>query len=481
MRNSVGAKPVSGRFSRLMKIGISALCCLVLVGIAAAAKPFVEKWLKGPAQQASDGAAKDKGAFPVPGDPQSLRLSEEVVQRLGIKVEPVQKAVPPEPLKLPGSLFLDPSKLAHVRSRFAGEVVELGVVEGMPDDPVRQPYLVKREVRVGDTVKKNELLAVLWSKDLGEKKSELVDALSRLWLDEETAERLDVLFREGTIPERALREAQQKVEADRIAVQKARRTLESWRVSDAEIDAVEAEARRIRDEARIYREKGKAKTAAGSRKAPDNWAKVEIRAPDFDGIVLEMNARYGDVINDNTLDLFKIADLAKLRVAANVFEEDVPELEKLLPGQRTWKIRLAAMPEGQFLTGAFDQIGHIIDPNQKTALVKGWVDNTDGTLRLGQTVTALVELPPPSNCVTVPISALVDDGPSCRVFVQAKADQPCYTAREVTVTGRVGHLAYLRSGSVEAGARVVVSGAVEMAAALEELQKSTNSSPTSLP
>ena len=456
----------------LLKIGVSGICCLVLVGIAAGAKPFVEKWLKGPAQDTSQLAAKHKGAFPVAGDAKSLRLSEEVVQRLGIKVEPVQKAVPPEPLKLPGSLYLDPSKLAHVRSRFAGEVVELGVVEGMPDDPVRQPYLVKREVRVGDTVKKNQLLAIIWSKDLGEKKSDLAVALSSLWIHEETAERMEKLFRESSVPERAVREARQQVESDRITVQKLRRTLESWRLSDAEIRAVEDEAKQTREEARFKpAEEGKSALPPARKQSWKDWAKVEVRAPDFDGVVLEMNLALNDVINDTTADLFKIGDLRKLRVAANVFEEDLPALEKLLPGQRSWKIRLSTMPEGQFLTGAFDQIGHIIDPNQKTAIVKGWVDNSDGALRVGQTVTAMVELLPPQDCVALPMAALIDDGPTCRVLVQANKEQPCYTAREVTVTGRVGHMAYVRCGQVKVDDLVVVAGAVEMAAALEELQK----------
>ena len=43
---------------------------------------------------------------------------------------------------------------------------------------IRMPrQLVQRPVRFGDAVNKGQLLAVIWSKDLGEKKSELVDAL----------------------------------------------------------------------------------------------------------------------------------------------------------------------------------------------------------------------------------------------------------------------------------------------------------------
>ncbi len=358
----------------------------------------------------------------------------------------------------------------------AGGGVELGGVEGMPDDPVRQPYLVKRGVRAGDRTKKNQVIAVIWSKDLGEKKSELVTALSNLWIHEENAGRLEALYREAGTSERTVREAQQAVEQDRINVQRVKRTLSSWRLTDEEIQTVEDEARQTREEAKTKQPGGPAKDAASpalARKTTwKDWAKVEVRAPDFDGIVLEMNIAVNDVINDNTVDLFKIGDLSKLRVAANAYEEDVPALERLRPEQRRWGIRLAAMPEGQFLLGAFDQIGQIIDPLQKTALIKGWVDNSDGTLRVGQTVTATVELPPPPNVVTVPIAALIEDGQTCRVFVQLATQRPRYTCRQVTITGRVKNQAYLAAGAVKPGERVVVSGAVELAAALEDLRSS---------
>src|SRR5205085_6700849 len=109
----------------------------------------------------------------VPGPEPTVRLPPEAVGRLGLTTCEVRAAPPPPPLQLPGTLLLDANHLARVRSRFAGEVVEVGPPGGA--------------VRLGGKVKKEQLLAVVWSKDLGEKKSELADALSRLRLDEETA------------------------------------------------------------------------------------------------------------------------------------------------------------------------------------------------------------------------------------------------------------------------------------------------------
>ena len=52
--------------------------------------------------------------------------------------------------------------------------------------------------------------------------------------------------------------------------------------------------------------------------------------------------------------------------------------------------------------GEFDQIGRIIDPNQHTALVMGWVDNAQGQLRVGQFITATIDLPTGQHEVAVP-------------------------------------------------------------------------------
>src|SRR5207237_6482748 len=102
-----------------------------------------------------------------------------------------------------------------------------------------QGRTVIRPLRFGDKVEKEQILAVVWSKDLGEKKSELVAGLSQLRLDEDNLKNME-LYR-ASLPERSLREAQAKVKADVIAVEKARHTLRSWRLTEEEIKAIEEE------------------------------------------------------------------------------------------------------------------------------------------------------------------------------------------------------------------------------------------------
>ena len=124
-----------------------------------------------------------------------------MVRSLDIKTLPAKGAtrsrrMPP----LNGSLALDPDFLARVHSRFAGEVVEVGTVAD-PDGRESSPGgTAVRVVRFGDKVEKGQLLAVVWSKDLGEKKSELMDALSQLRINRDTLNRLKTLTEGGDRP-----------------------------------------------------------------------------------------------------------------------------------------------------------------------------------------------------------------------------------------------------------------------------------------
>ncbi len=396
-----------------------------------------------------------------------LEVPHDVAGVMQLKTMEVGTAPPPTPLKLEGSLFLDPNRLTHVHTRFPGEVVELGTIAESPvgEDTGRRD---ERTLRFGDQVGKGQLLAVVWSKDLGEKKSEMIDALSRFKLDQETLKRLEKLFREGALPERSLREQERIVESDAIAVSRAERTLRAWRLSDEDLKLIRDEAERVHE-----------RRGQWDGDVKQSWARVEVRAA-IDGTIVEKNIAVGDVV-DTTLDLFKIANLEQLDVLAHIYEEDLPILEDLAASQRHWRILLKGDPNAAPLEGRFDQIGRIIDPNQHTALVMGWVDNRGGRLRVGQFVSAVVDLPPFPNEVAVPSSALVDDEGETYVFVQDDASQSRFTMRHVVPVRRRDNNVYLvanpNSQQLEAGyegvrsrERVIVSGSLELAQALRDLQ-----------
>lgn len=416
----------------------------------------------------------------VPKAPETLELPVDVVKALGVKTAKVIAAPPPEPLKLDGSLFLDANRMVHIHTRFAGEVVELGELDSSPPAPgesAGEDVRPTRTIRFGDAVKKGQLLAVIWSKELGEKKSELVENLSRLRLDQEQAKRLEGLMVKGAVPERNVREAERLVEADLIAVTRVERTLRSWRLTESEIDLIRQEAEKV------HKQKGQ-----WGKELESTWARVEVRAP-ISATIMEKNVAVGDFVTTD-FGMFTIADLTRLDVLAHVYEEDLPEVEKLPYDQRRWTIHLRTDPDARPVEGSFERIGTIIDPNQHTALTMGWVDNSSGRLRVGQFVTANINLPAGPNEVAVPNSAVIDEEGKSLVFVQTDPNKLQYTCRHVLVVRRRDDFAYVSSQPppgqrdnlikpLTAGELVVTVGGVELAAELESLQAAEQSAATS--
>jgi cobalt-zinc-cadmium efflux system membrane fusion protein len=451
--------------SRLGKVIVGGLVGVVGVGLAITSAFLVYEALPAKAQSAATAQApREAPERPRRLDAETIAVPQEVFKSLDIRTSRVQPCTKPRTLPpLPGCLAADSNRLPSVRPRFAGEIVALGspseegTTQGSPDwSPSSRP------IRFGDRVRKDQLLAVVWSKDLGEKKSELVDALSRLKLDQEVLERLQDLFKRGATTERSVREAERAVHADHIAITKAERTLRSWRLSDDEIAAVRAEANRP------------AATPGKGRQEDEQWARVEVRAP-MDGVVLEKNANVGDLVDTSTV-LFRIGDLSRLTVWVHIYEEDLPSVQ-MLPRPIPWTIRLPSMPSRTY-PGTLEQIGELIDPNQHTALLSGQVENSRGELRIGQYVTATLELPPPSDEVEVPATALVEDGRDSIVFVQPNPSKPHFVRRHVTVARRMRDVVYLKtypteearaSWGVRVGEDVVVGGAVLLKDALAEL------------
>jgi len=200
----------------------------------------------------------------------------------------------------------------------------------------------------------------------------------------------------------------------------------------------------------------------------------------LDGVILEKNIALGDLVDTN-LDLFKIADLSRLRVMAHAYEEQLPLLDNLAKSQRQWMISIQSDTGLPPFPGRFEQIGKVIDPNEHAALVTGWVDNHAGRLRAGQFITAKVELPVPKGEVAIPSSALVEEGQRQLVFVQPEPAKSQYVRRPIAVSRRDGRTVFAWSEptaaqrhagaqALRAGERVVSAGVVQLAEAIRGLE-----------
>jgi cobalt-zinc-cadmium efflux system membrane fusion protein len=111
---------------------------------------------------------------------------------------------------------------------------------------------------------------------------------------------------------------------------------------------------------------------------------VGVYAPTSGVIIAQnvTNAAATGVTYSGSSTAFTIADLSRVWILADVFEND---LAKLQLGQ-TAEIRLNAYPD-KTLTGRISDIGPVLDPTLRTAKVRIDVANP-GTLKMGMFVTA---------------------------------------------------------------------------------------------
>lgn len=405
------------------------------------------------------------------GDPEGLVLPPAVVEQLGLTTTVVEAAAGTRPLRLSGFINYDPDYMQRVHALFGGEVIEIPDVE----ENVRG-VTERRKLSFNDRVRKGDLLAVVWSKDLGQMKSTLVDALVHLLFDEETLARYESLYASGGTSEAVVRAQRAQVSLDRNSAATAERALVVARVPPEEIKAVKEEAKKIFDR-RGEHDPSKEK----------DWPRVEVRAR-IDGTIVEKNVIVGDTV-DSSFDMFRVADLSKLAVWASAYEEDLRDLNKLsLP--YPWKVRLAAdtrasgeADAGPVLnSGFFEKITPAIDPNQHTATLMGRVE-PDPSQRafVGRMIVATINLPQPGNTVAVPVSAVDEDGEMSVVFVQPDPNKPYYSLRRVSVVQRLAAVVLVSSLLTEAerkrglqelkpGDRVVTRQTYLLRGALEDLK-----------
>jgi cobalt-zinc-cadmium efflux system membrane fusion protein len=325
----------------------------------------------------------------VPEREHTLYVAESTRRSMGIRQGNVDVAVAPQPptqsrsLVLAGSTALDPTRLYRIRIRFTpADVVEIGET----DDPVERLKTgrsVPRVLRPGDRVVEDQRLAVVYSVDVGNKKNDLIDALLQLKLDLNILKRAEESASSGAISEVFLLNARRNVEGDRSAVARAENTLRLWGIAEKDIQDVRDEAQGI--------------LQRGGKRDPDKdklWPRVELKAP-AEGTIVERNVTQHETVVDNTLNIYQIANVDRLLVLANCPEDSLPILEGLVGAERKWTVRTVGADQGSEIEAPIEEVGYLIDPNQHTAVIKGYIDNPEGMLRGGQFVTATVAIPAP--------------------------------------------------------------------------------------
>ncbi|MGD0234610.1 MAG: efflux RND transporter periplasmic adaptor subunit [Syntrophorhabdales bacterium] len=239
--------------------------------------------------------------------------------------------------------------------RAAPELTVTGVVNpdvsrSVPAISLASGRVVEVKARLGDTVKKGQLLLRVRSADISGAFSDYRQAVADETLTKTQLERARVLYERGAIAQKDLEVATDVETKARVAREAAIEKLHVLGVTDLD--------------------------------HPPSGI-VDIFAP-ISGVITEQNVTAGAGVKtlDNSPNLFTIANLDSVWIMCDVYENDFPFVHL---GEYA-DVRLNAYPDKVF-KGRISNIGPILDPSIRTAKVRLEMQNP-GLMRIGMFASA---------------------------------------------------------------------------------------------
>lgn len=320
-------------------------------------------------------------------DLNAIQLSEEAAALADVQTSKVSRQNPVKQVRLYGKIVPDERSLQSQTAHVSGRIESLNVDF------------------TGETVRAGQTLATLYSPELFTAQQELLEAI---------------------------RMGQSQL------IQAAREKLYLWKMTDAQIAAIE--------------------------KSGSISPVVEIKS-NTSGIVLSKRVSQGDYVSQGAI-LFDVANLTKVWALFDAFEVDLPFLSKGDPVEFT----LQALP-GKKFSGKISFIDPILNTTTRTAKVRVEVPNASLELKPEMYATANVSAPLRNykNEIVVPQTAVLWTGKRAIVYVkQPDTNTPAFLMREVELGPSLGN-SYVILNGLREGEEIVTNGvfAIDASAQLE--------------
>jgi membrane fusion protein, copper/silver efflux system len=322
-------------------------------------------------------------------DPDAIHLTKEAAELANVLTSVVAKQKPVKEVRLYGKVQADErllqSQVAHIPGRIEKLTVNF----------------------TGESVRKNQTLALLYSPELVTAQQELLEAAKTKQIQPEIYEA-------------------------------SKEKLRQWKLTDEQITTIE-----------------------NSGNVQTNFEVVSNTA----GIVIARKVNSGDYISQGTV-LFDIADLSRVWVMFDAYESDLPFITE---GNKI-SFMIQALP-GTSFSGEIKFIDPVLDPVTRVAKVRVEINNPSGKLKPEMFATGIVhaDLTEFKNNFIIPRSAVLWTGKRSVVYVkQSGTDEPIFNIREVELGPMLGNSYVILSGLGE-GEEIVTQGtfSVDAAAQLE--------------
>jgi membrane fusion protein, heavy metal efflux system len=356
---------------------------------------------------------RPKGDAEPEDQPATIRLADEQIEMSGITLAAVHKGTLSRRIVVPGTIVPDADRVARVSVRLSATVAEL-------------------RKKLGDTVEKGEVIAVLESREVANAKSEYLAARLNNDLQRNLYDRDKILADRHIIAEQVVLKSQGAAAQAKINLDIARQKLLALGVTENELAALPNEP-----ETALRRQ--------------------EVRAP-ISGRVVDRKVDLGAAVGRDNLEteLFTVADLDRVWVELAVGPTNLPAVAE---GQT---VSIAAHGLARRAVGKIVFISPIVERDTHAARVVAEIANPDGNWRPGSLVQAAVAIEERSAALVVPASAVQTIGKTRAVFVRT---QDGFERRQVTLGDGDDRLFEVLSG-VREGETIAVTNTFVLKAEL---------------
>lgn len=321
-------------------------------------------------------------------------------------------------------------------AEWAVSVAATGEIEA---DPARTvcitPLLNGRIVGIkkftGETVDKDEVIASLFSPELGEAKTDYKAALAALTFAEPTLEREKVLYEKNISSEDEYLKAKTDKDKAQAHLAGARNRLITAGLSLDEIRKL------------------------SSQTSDEEFPRIDLHAP-RSGIILARNVSEGEH-TDGSRSLFTISDLSSLWMWADIYEKDLKKVYKGLAEKKNLEVKVfAPVLSGEEFSGTLELLGGEVDRHTRTIKARIRIKNSELLLRPGMFAHCRILIPDHKKTLSVPREAVQTDEGESFVFLFLKDD--LWVRRDVSVGRKSDDRIEILDGLVS-GDSVITQGA----------------------
>jgi len=344
---------------------------------------------------------------------QAIELTPEEIREIGLETAVASPGTVDIHISLAGEIRVNQDRMAHIVPRVEGVVTEV-------------------YKKLGDTVKTDEVIAVIESRELADAKAGYLAAVERYEMSKLSFDREEKLWKEKISSEQDYLDKKQIMTEASIGKRAVEQKLHAIGFDESYLKKLGSESEQL-------------------------LTRFEIKAP-FEGTIIEKHIVLGELVGTESA-VYIVADLSSVWVDLQVYPKDLKHIKK---GQQ---VVISADSEIPQASGVISYVGPIVGTESRTALARAVLANKSGVFRPGLFINAQAAVSKTQATVVVPkVSIQSLEGRKCVFIKDERGFEPAFieiglenTSYAEILSGLAAGQEYVTKGAFTLKSKIVTS------------------------